>query len=848
MRIFSYAIRILVAGCFLAQSANGSDSLSAVNDFKLRARKPEWLTKILDYYPTGSQHSVLFYETDPQSKKDAPVKWIAYYPTGKPQAEADLLTEGDNVYLHGVALWYYPAGSIEKIAYYQKDVLNGPVRTFYQDGKEKTLLLYDQGNIQNIKEEFSPNGQLIESWNYTDNALNGLHTQYDEETGKKILEERFSNNLLEGEAFEWYGNGVVKAKYNYLKGLLHNEPNAPAFVRYYPDHTKKEKQDFFRGQPDGVHVLYHPNGQESYRATYKLGWKNGKESFWNEAGDLIGEGEYSKGNPVGTHFLIKASGNKRIAKYTAAGQLQEPIIELRPDGSKAAQYIMKDGKYEGSFLSWHANGQLAEDFNYTHGEMQGLQLEYDALGQLITRANFANGVEQGLFEEWYSNGQQAVRTAYDAGRKNGLSQTWDENGTLVREENYIQDLLEGTARQWNSVGALIFKGEFNAGKKQGLHQTWDEDGQLLAEFHYLADQPEGYQREWDSKGRLIYEAFYSNGLKQGEEKKLFTSGKTRQLTEYQDGKPHGFYRSWFDNGDLHEEKQYCQGMPIGVHVTYYPPVEGLPKHQLAKRVVYNHLGQLEGEQRSYYPDGLQQSQLTYAQGILHGPKKIWDAKGALIGEANYIHGRLEGRYLEITPEGKKILSNYKDNVMDGIHQVFHPPSEFFGEVKALEATYASGKLEGELAEFNEAGTKIASTPYVNGLKHGLVTLYDDEGRVELTAAFANDNQEGEAIEYYPSGKVHKKGSFKANNLEGSEEIFYPNGTLSALYPYRNGLLDGTVKEWNEKGVIVFEADYRNGKREGKFNKYYEDGSPYILQTFKDDVRIGEKRVFPKKGA
>src|SRR6185295_17670587 len=98
--------------------------------------------------------------------------------------------------------------------------------------------------------------------------------------------------------------------------------------------------------------------------------------------------------------------------------------------------------------------------------------------------------------------------------------------------------------------------------------------------------------------------------------------------------------------------------------------------------------------------------MHYSQGILHGRKALFLPTGELVEEAFYDQGHLEGPYFLKKTDGTEVISYYKNNKMDGVHQIFYPPHEVMGKVKALEANFKKGLLDGELAKFNEKGIKI----------------------------------------------------------------------------------------------------------------------------------------------
>lgn len=248
------------------------------------------------------------------------------------------------------------------------------------------------------------------------------------------------------------------------------------------------------------------------------------------------------------------------------------------------------------------------------------------------------------------------------------------------------------------------------------------------------------------------------------------------------------------------------------------------------------LGEKHGEQITYYPNGQRKSLVTYDHGVLHGPKAAWDMQGELIEEALYEAGKLTGRCYRLFPDRQKVISNYKNDLLDGWHQVFYPDHDLFGQVKALEAYYKESLLEGEFSEYNEKGIKTVSIPYIQGKKEGTALLFEPEGRILRSAEFKGDQMHGMAYEYYPDGSIAWAVSLVDGKREGEERGFFESGHLKVLNFYKNDLLEGLSREWDAQGKLVFEGCYSGGMREGSFQKFDYKRDLFICSRFEKDQK------------
>lgn len=96
--------------------------------------------------------------------------------------------------LSGERIIYYKNGQPEIIETYTDDgLLNGPYRTYYEDGTLKSEKIYVKNMLQGMAKVFHPNGQIKEVVNFTD-------------------------NMEQGEFVEYHPNGKLQWKGTYLNG------------------------------------------------------------------------------------------------------------------------------------------------------------------------------------------------------------------------------------------------------------------------------------------------------------------------------------------------------------------------------------------------------------------------------------------------------------------------------------------------------------------------------------------------------------------------------------------------------------------------------------------------------
>jgi len=804
-------LSLLIFLCFI------SPGISLESPTKLKAKKTNWRIEKASAFSCGSPEKIIFYAPSLNDKKELPVKEMLYNRSGHLIQETDLLCKDSqsNILYHGPSVGYDEKGRIAKVSFYYEGILNGMMKDIYPNGAVKKTTLYKNGLMDGPTVVYFDNGEIAKTAYYVNDKLEGdLITYYP--NGLKESHLFYEKGVLQNEAISWFDDGAVKSKKYYLYGLLNDTFSNKALTDYYRGGILSEVQSFIYGIASGPHIKYHPNGRENYKVNYKNGAKVGLETTYSELGDLIGEAEYSKGKPIGKHYLKNQEGNIIYqAHYDGQGLLKEPILTFYETGEKKEQYTKTETGYAQEFLEWYPNGALKKRYHYLNDSFDGLQEEFHEDGKLKLECHYADGKKIGTFKEWFENGQIASEIQLVKGRRSGLAKTFYKNGQF-KSESFFNSAgnLQGLEKYYEENGQLVFEGFFSNGLKSGFHQEWYRSGALKKKTNFLGGKIHGSDEEFYENGDLAHKANYVDNLIDG----AFTS--------------------WFEDATIHEKNQFERGKPVGIHLEYYQKETPDSINVLASALCYSE-GKLDGVQKRFYKNGKPEVVLTYKNNILHGLKSLWSMEGDLLEEATYLNGDLNGRYFLVKDDGAKIITHYQNNLKHGTEEIYYPLHPLFGEVKAFQATYEKGLIQGEALEFNEAGTKIASTTYENGLKNGPALFYHPNETLMIATEFKNDEQHSLTSEYYVSGNLKVQVLFIDDLKEGEEKSFFDISSkqIATSKFYKKGILNGLWQEWNKQGALVFQAEYIQGKRNGLLSKYTDDGVPYVNHRYEDDILI-----------
>ena len=216
------------------------------------------------------------------------------------------------------------------------------------------------------------------------------------ESGNIFYYRKFISIVFSGEVKEFYPNGKLKLKYNFLDGnlVLQKWYFANGILAELADYEKSEFKIFYN------------NGELRYDSENKV-----SDDYSNKS-DEYAYGRYINFNKNGWHK------------------------EYYENGQPHKQFNIKDNKKDSLYREWHSNGLLSKECNYVNGILEGQYKEWYKNGKLEVQANYINGEKEGDFREWYDNGILRIQTNYVNGEIDGLYKHWDSDGKNLTVDKY----------------------------------------------------------------------------------------------------------------------------------------------------------------------------------------------------------------------------------------------------------------------------------------------------------------------------------------------------------------------------------------------------------------------------
>jgi uncharacterized protein len=286
------------------------------------------------------------------------------------------------------------------------------------------------------------------------------------------------------------------------------------------DKTKLLYDGHFKdGLRNGILKIWYPNFKIELMENYKVGIKDGVQTYFNNNGTKKSEIKYTMGNVNdGIYINYLANGQKETETTYKNGKIvlvgryedgkyivtQEQSIELYPNGLKKFEGTLISGKKEGIWNSWYEEGQPKCEEMFKDGIHIGPYVSWFEYGKKELEGNYLNGKKEGLWISWYERGQKKSEENYKDGLKNGLTVSWFVNGQKESEGSYRNDKKEGRWDSWFSNGQKEFEGSY-------LNDLMDGYGI----YYYNFNGDECYKGQWrlgTRNGKGEYFRHNSNGF------------------------------------------------------------------------------------------------------------------------------------------------------------------------------------------------------------------------------------------------------------------------------------------------------------------------------------------------
>lgn len=481
-----------------------------------------------------------------------------------------LFSQKDNP--NGYNKYFHDNGKISSEGYMKDGKPEGYWINYYKNGNKKI-----EGNRKNflldsIWKFYDEKGRLTKTIEYTSGKKNGSIRVYDT-TQRLISEEKYNNDLRQGNSITFHQNGKVKSLVPYVKGkqegkayeyspdslIISISTYKEGILQSYERINQKDEQqrkqgiwkDFDQNMVLRKEQKFNDDSLDGYVKEYDSKgnllqtkkYNNGKqilnapeianvevyrEIF--EDGTLKYEGVYSDGVAIGTHY-------KYIRKLRC-----DSTLYLKDDSNMiyARRLICKNIPVPDSAIEYFDGVVVAFGAVDSLRNRIGLWQEFHHTGEFKAKGLYKDGSRTGEWQFFYASGKPEQKGKYDKkGRMQGPWKWYHENDQLWIEENYINGKREGEYKEYTEEGKLLITGEYVDDKREGIWRyetneyleigkySSDEADSLWKSYYmpgkirrfegaFLAGEPEGMHAGYHPDGKKMYVGKYIGGMKDGD--------------------------------------------------------------------------------------------------------------------------------------------------------------------------------------------------------------------------------------------------------------------------------------------------------------------------------------------
>ena len=311
----------------------------------------------------------------------------------------------------GPSKLYAKDGRLKRKGTYKNDKFEGIVTNYWMSGRVKDKLKYMKGQVSGKGKTFYDNekNSIEYEGNYSKSGRRKGRGKLYYPNGKVKWDGIFDGGFKKGKKYLETGDGYEEGVYDFGE--------RDGYCKIYYKGKLEEKGLWKRGRREGLHYIYHPNGNLRFKVRYINNYREGKgKEYWDNG-------------------------------------------KLKYDG------VFYTGRYEGVGKKYNENGNLAESGTFFMNRLKkGTKYYWDEY--IVGTWNHA-GMNGKCTEYWTRNKKIKSVGIWKDDKKNGLFSIYYPNGKLEFKGRFEDDKKHGKGIEYNPDGAVRAKGYWKEGNYIG---------------------------------------------------------------------------------------------------------------------------------------------------------------------------------------------------------------------------------------------------------------------------------------------------------------------------------------------------------------------------------------------
>jgi antitoxin component YwqK of YwqJK toxin-antitoxin module len=352
-----------------------------------------------------------------------------------------------------------------------------------------------------------------------------------------------------------------------------------------------------------------------------------------------------------TDFLSPQPYQKVLRTFTDGGKenTRSEITAYHPNGQISHQLQARNGRAMGIYREWFPNGQR--------------KLESFVIGGMadLTPAAEQSWLFDGKSKAWNEEGQLLAEISYKKGALDGISTYYHANGRVWKQVPYEEDLIHGELSIYLDNGDLFSTAQYLHGEKHGPSYRYYNPKKIAFEERYEHSKLQ-LAKYYTSTGDLISEIKEGNGFRA-----ILGKSHLHELQQFQEGIQEGEVKEFDDRGNIVRKYSIKNDVRHGTEFEYNC-TNGKSNQPKIEITWYN--GAVQGLVKTWYPNGLMESQKEMSNNKRHGLNTAWFEDGSLMMIEEYendllvrgeYHRKGETAIASKVERGKGIASLFDSN-------------------------------------------------------------------------------------------------------------------------------------------------------------------------------------------
>ncbi|MFI0435366.1 MAG: toxin-antitoxin system YwqK family antitoxin [Parachlamydiaceae bacterium] len=357
----------------------------------------------------------------------------------------------------------------------------------------------------------------------------------------------------------------------------------------------------------------------------------------------------------------------RIYARDSKGNLRSVVTTYHENGNPKQFLEILNARAHGNYYEWHENGKMAVMSRIIGGTAD------------VTNMAEKTWLFDGPSYAWDEEEHPIAEIYYSQGSLEGMTTYFHPNGVIWKKIPFYKNQIEGTVEIYRSNGEILQQSSYCQGQKQGSHVRYWSCEQVASQEEYCNGKLLSGQY-FDRQGSLVAEVKEGSGFRA-----IFGKEHIQELQEFADGSLEGEVKVFNQEGCIKRIYHVRNGIKHGEEIEYYDRFFASSAPAQPKLSFYWYDGKVQGMVKTWYANGVLESQKEMANNVKNGVLSAWYRDGNLMMIEEYNNDKLvRGDYFK---KGERIaVSQVSEG--KGTVSIFDADGHFVQKI-----LYVNGKPE-----------------------------------------------------------------------------------------------------------------------------------------------------------